>query len=269
MADYVTREELDNVLKGYEKLGAAERTVKSFDGQIRGWVTSWMEKKSLETISSLGDKLNLLNSKFDLRLKEALNQTYANATTETDSKIKTISEKTINAVTASTLATIKNKMSEVKDFAQETARIQCAESEKQFKNIADVMKAAIRSDISMFEESVKADTERQIKETSYSLENSLKQLVVNVITEEITYLKNLVKTFTEDLHSILSEKVIDKQMIEAKIADIEAQLASKAQSVINFNIEQARQQMEHAAKAEIQEGIKSASAQIFGAINIQ
>lgn len=265
--EVVTHEQLEKILKGFEKLGAAEREIRNYDKQVKTWVVEWSDRKTLELNKDLGEKLNGLNEQFDGRFRTMLLQSYNNLNTEINAKIAESVEKSAKGISALILDAMKARLAEIKTYAQEVAEIKVNEAEKDLKASAATLKAAIRADLEMFEEKVKTDTDAVLIKNTLSLEAAVKQMVANTLAEETAYVREVINKFTSDLGDILAEKVIDKEAIEQKISEVQSSLANKTQSVINFNIEQARQQMEYAAQAEIKDGIKEASAQIFGAIS--
>lgn len=108
----------------------------------------------------------------------------------------------------------------------------------------DQMSEAIKSSNAVTRKNIGLDTIKFIKENTSEIYESF-------------------KNFKTHLTEQFNNKLVDKKSIDQKMTDIEKMITEKTTQVITFNIEQARSQMEAAAKAEVKEGMREAAAKIL------
>lgn len=267
--NFVTPKELDQRLAGYEKLGTSDTVCGELEEKIKKSVRASLESSHVQLTALIEDRAGQLFNKLDSHVKKYMDNLSVQIQ---DAAQKSLSSSIDNAkrdIELDLNLVIKSKTQEALEaFAQLTLSQKGFEAtmEKVFWSKLDNFESQLRNEMQEFEKiwidkatSMSSNAVEEVKDSVASQSHSF-------ISSHLSNVGKIVEELRVDLSIEMSKKLVDKQAIEQKMREIEADLNKKAQSVIDFNIAQARQNMEQAAKAELEEGIKSAAGKIMSGL---
>lgn len=263
----VTREEFEELKQSLLSLNTVEGLLSKFDRVTREWVLSENAKLTSVITASVSQKFETTVSVQDTKNEKQVLSAITRALKEFDvlAKSQWVNQK--SELENSVLKTVRDKVDAIRSMVQDIATTQTSA----LRNEVDSKLALYLKDLSdrqkSFEEILETVAQTSTQRALEGLLSSVQQLVTGEIS---SHLKEVSVKFAEmrlDVLNQLSEKVIDKQMILDRMTEIERDISSKAKSIIDFNIEQARANMERNAKAEISEGVRLAASQLVAGLS--
>ncbi len=264
--NFVTPKELDQRLAGYEKLGTSDTVCGELEEKIKKSVRASLESSHVQLTALIEDRAGQLFNKLDSHVKKYMDNLSVQIQDVAQKSLSSSLEKAKRDIELDLNLVIKSKTQEA--FAQLTLSQKGFEAtmEKVFWSKLDNFESQLRNEMQEFEKiwidkatSMTSNAVEEVKDSVASQSHSF-------ISSHLSNVGKIVEELRADLSIEMSKKLVDKQAIEQKMREIEADLNKKAQSVIDFNIAQARQNMEQAAKAELEEGIKSAAGKIMSGL---
>jgi hypothetical protein len=262
----VTREEFEELKGKLLSLNTVEGLLSRFDRVTREWVLG--EKAKLETAFSntleqrFGSTIAVQDTKNEKQVLAAITRSMKEF--EVAIKGQWLNQKT--ELENSVLKTVRSKVDEIRSMVQEIATTQTSALRNEVDSKLSLYLKDLGSRQKTFEEILETVAQTSTQRALEGLLSSVQQLVTGEIS---SHLKDVSVKFAElrlDVLNQLSEKVIDKQMILDRMIEIERDISAKAKSIIEFNIEQARANMERNAKAEISEGVRLAASQLVAGL---
>lgn len=264
--NFVTPNELDQRLGAYERLGESQKACGQMEESLKKYVRAQLEASQMQITTLVEERAVQLYQKVDVQAKKYIDNL---ATQIHDSTLKTISSSVDMAkrdLMSDLGLVIKSKISEAGQSLTSSQKSFEAALEKVFWTKLDSFQSQIRAEISDFEK-IWLDRAAAVAEKAVGdVREGVSHLTKTKLEEHLYRIEKIIETLRSDLTIEMSKKLVDKQAIEQKMRDIEAELTKKAQSVIDFNINQARTQMEQSAKAEVRDGIKTAASQIMSGL---
>jgi hypothetical protein len=264
--NFVTPKELDQRLAGYEKLGTSDTICGELEEKIKKSVRATLESSHVQLTALIEDRAGQLFNRLDSHVKKYMDNLSVQIQ---ESALKSLSsglEKAKRDIELDLNLVIKSKTQEAFSQLNLSQKGFEATMEKVFWSKLDNFDSQLRNEMQDFEKiwidkatSMTSNAVEEVKDSVASQSHSL-------ISSHLLSVGKIVEELRADLSHEMSKKLVDKQAIEQKMREIEADLTKKAQSVIDFNISQARQNMEQAARAELEEGIKSAAGKIMSGL---
>lgn len=264
--NYITPKELDQRLAGYEKLGTSQTVCGGLEDSIKKSVRASLDNSQVELTAIIEDRAEKLFNKLDAHVKKYMDNLSVQIQEAALKSLSSGIEKAKRDLELDLNLLVKARIEE--PFSQLTS-LQ--------KNFEDTIAKVFFSKLESFEVQLKTEMKNFEGEwitkandmTSISIEqvkDSLASQSHSFLNVHTTKIEKIISNLRDDLTLEMSKKLVDKQAIEQKMLEIEAELSKKAQSVIDFNIAQARHNMEQAAKAELEEGIKTAAGKIISGL---
>jgi polyhydroxyalkanoate synthesis regulator phasin len=264
--NFVTIEELDKRLAGHEKLGTSQTVCGELEDAIRKNVRVSIENSHVDLTKIIEDQSELLFNKIDSHVKKYMDNLIAQIQIE---NAKTISSEIIKAkrdidhdLNLAIKAKIEEPISQI-SFLQKNFEITI---EKIFFSKLDIFESHLKNEMKKFE---KEWLEKSALTTSNAVEeikDSVAKQSHSFISNHASSISKIIEDLKTDLSFEMSKKLVDKQAIEQRIREIEEELNKKAQNLIDFNISQARHNMEQSARAELKESINSAAGKIISGL---
>lgn len=264
--NFVTPEELDKRLAGYERLGTSQTVCGGLEDTIKKSVRVSIENSHVELTNLIEDRAGQLFNKLDLHVKKYMDNLSLQIQEVTQKSLSSGIEKAKRDIDLDLNVAIKAKIEE--PFSQLTLLQKTFEAtiEKVFFSKLDNFELQLKNEMKNFEK-------EWIEKASLMTSNAVEEIKDSVATQSHSFVSShannisrIIEELRTDLSFEMSKKLVDKQAIEQKMKEIEAELHKKAQSVIDFNIAQARHNMEQSARAELEEGIKSAAGKIISGL---
>jgi hypothetical protein len=267
MQENEVRKIIETYLSQYEKVGSVEQKVIQFHTEIKTTLTQMLESFEKEFSKRIGTDLNqfLLTMQNDMKANN--NAMGGRISKDVEEKLALARVSLGKEVETLSMNVMKSKSDEIRTFIQQTLTAFKNTVLSETRLSVEVSHEFLNNRMKEFERILEGTLNVTISKALLALTTSVENTVRNNLATHLTEVLTQICTFNSTLNLLLAEKVIDKQAIEAKMQDIESNLNKQTKAIINFNIDQARAQMEASAKAEIQEGLKVASAQVFAAVH--
>ena len=267
MADqYVTQNELDKILERYDRLGAAQVEAGNTENRLRKYIDDLLIRRDQELSRKFNEAVAIASDKAAIEAKRAAENTAVKVTTELHQTFDGLAKKLKESLLSELSLLTKIKTDEIQKSANSMMVSMRAETQNYLGTKIDQLQLELKSEQELFHKTVleKASTiaddgvKEVLDQTSLIVKNE-----INSNASKISLLLEELRLFVTDQ---MNQKLIDKQAIENKMREIEAELIKKTSSIIDFNIEQARNQMESSARAEVKEGIKEAASQLISGL---
>jgi hypothetical protein len=265
--NFITESELDKRLELYEKLGTAEKEIGNAEERIKKYLREYVDQSQIEIKKLIEEKNELLLNKIQANLKNQLDlvtqsiQKIAIETTEA------VIEKAKREIELQINTDIKNKTDELRVSNNLSQKAFEANLEKLVSVKLNEFELDFQKRKNTFEEEWIEKSKIESRNAINSLKKEISEQTENQINETLKKVLNLIDELKSDLTLEMSKKLVDKNAIEQKIKEIEFELTNKTLEIIDFNINQARFQMEQSARAEVQEGIKQVASQIIAGLS--
>lgn len=263
---YVTVEELQKILAAYDRLGSAQTEAGKVEDRLRKFAQTVAEEKTLALHTTLKHEISTVTQKAALEAKTASQIVAQQVTVELhktfDGLVRKLKESLLTDLTAyiklRTDETHSQSMAKINAIADASEKKLVSQHLKTWNDLRDEQEAAKAAILAEAKKAATVVTEEAEKEISKETEAWVRLHTQNVGT--------IFEEFKIYLTEQLNLKLVDKQAIEQKMRDIESDLLKRATQIIDFNVQQARQQMETSARAEVKDGIKEAASQIIGSL---
>jgi hypothetical protein len=264
--NFVTESELDKRLELYDRLGEAEKQSGLTEERLKKYLRDNLEQNQVETKNLIEERTDQLYSKIEVHLKKQIDLAVQNIQTSTLETIHSSIEKAKRELEINLANSLKNKSDEIK------ANVNLSQSnfESNLEKLINVKLKKFEMDYTErkdeFEKIWLESSKHEARNSISILKKEISEQTEAQITATLKEVLTLIETLKADLSLEMSKKLVDKAAIEQKMKDIEFELTKKAQSIIDFNINQARMQMEQSTKAEVQQGIKTVANQIISGL---
>lgn len=264
--NFVTNEELDKRLAGFERLGTSQTVCGELEDTIKKSVRVSIENSHVELKALVEDRAGELFNKLDSHIKKYMDNLSLQIQEATQKSLSSGIEKAKRDIDLDLNVAIKAKIEE--PFSQLTYLQKSFESriEEVFEAKLKNFETRFKNEMKNFEIEWSDKTSEMISTSNEHLKDSLANQSHSFIHSHILNIRKVVEELKSDLSKEMSKKLVDKQAIEEKLKEIQDELHKKAQSVIDFNIAQARHNMEQSARAELEEGIKTAAGKIISGL---
>ena len=264
--NFVTPDELDKRLDLYEKLGSSELACAKMDEAIKKYVRQSLENSHMQITTLVEQRADQLYQKIDSHIKKYIENQSVHIQEHSLSTIGSFVDKAKRDLESDLNLAVKAKMQDAFVAVTNSQKSFEAATEKVFWSKLNEFETKMREEINAFEktwiERASIMGEEAISKVKDGVQNSARVS----LSEYVLKIEKIVEELRSELSIEMSKKLVDKQAIEQKMRDIEHELNKKAQGIIDFNIEQARQNMEQAARAEVEEGIKTAAGKIMSGL---
>lgn len=265
--NFITENELDKRLELYEKLGAAEKEIGNAEERIKKYLREYVDQNHIEIKKLIEEKNELLLNKIQANLKNQLDLVTQSIEKIAIQTATSAIDKAKREIELQIATDIKNKTDEIRTNINLSQKAFEANLEKLMSVKLNEFEIDFKKRKTTFEEEWIEKSKIESRNAIYSLKKEISEQTENQINVTLKKVLNLIEELKSDLTIEMSKKLVDKTAIEQKIKDIEFQLINKTLEIIDFNINQARSQMEQSAKAEVKEGIKNLAGQIIAGIS--
>lgn len=264
--DFITRDELDKILQGFEKLGASEKYVGKMDVDLRAYQRKNIDELELKMSQLIDNKISVINDKLIANIKISENTIKTNAMKE----VGDILDKTRSHISESVLNTVYKSLKDIAVDTDNKINSQLTNFKNKMVNDAEQLSRdldiKVSNNLNMFERTIESQVHdsisRAINHSATLFSKTMTEVVQGLYSNIIQDISNLRTSLSEEL----SRKIVDKAAIEAKFQEIENEMKNKIQQTINFQIEQARFMMEQSAKAEIDDSLKNLTGNFLGSL---
>jgi len=253
----VTKEELESILKQYEKVGQIERVSTKIDSELKSFVMKTIESQVENLKVMFSNNLKEISTSYDSMNKSQSQAIQKNIMNEVQVLVKGQLEIFSNRLLADCLKQIEKKADDIriqfdKSISNKTVNLEKVVDGKIFEHTKAVNDKMV---------SYQGIVENLCSESIFKAIDAHRSVVENIVTTKLSESYESVKddfaNLKNFLMSELTKKVIDKKMIEDRLNTIEGDLIAKTQDIIKFQIEQSRQMMEQSTRAEINESLKA------------
>lgn len=256
--DFVTQDEFHSVLNQFAKITALEDRFRDFDTVVRAYVDrvvasegGSIRSKVISDLSAVKGEVSQSVSSQMTAVKEAVNSEFTAKLSTFTQEVKT------DAIKHSSEA-LEKKANELRgEFHSADTKLKSDVESKLTSHKSD-LSTAVSDGLEKAVSKAALASSSETKALLQSFQSQSQQSVENAIKQISEVVEKSLKSFHEVLSKELASKVIDKQKIEARMESIQSEIHAKAQSVIEFQLEQARLMMEQTARAEVKDGIQSA-----------
>lgn len=260
--DYVTREELAQILAVYAKGNDVGSLVRETDIGLKAFLERTLQGANQELRTKVTQEMGAMKGEVSQLIATLVGSSRESIAREVEARTASLKDGVSHYLVAQAIQHIDAKYSELRNEYLNgitTTRAFVDDSLKANREDSATRLDSIRSDCLAAAKKVSEEVASQHVQSLQTQMKSALDSSVSVITEAVA------KQFSEFrtvLDFELAQKVIDKKQIEQKIVEVEEQLRLKAQSVIEFQLEQARLMMEQSARSEVRDGVQ-ASLQIL------
>jgi len=265
--NHVTHQELEKRLEAYEKLGGGQMAAGLIEDKLKKYVREQVSLTQTQITSLVEERASQLFQKVDLHVRKCVDNMGSQINESTQKTISALTEKAKRDLMTDLGLHVKAKMDELRVSIATSQKSFEAALEKVFWSKLDSFQSQIRTEINDFEKMVIEKSNGIAAGAVEDVREGVSVKARTMMSEHFFKIEKLVEDLRTDLTSQMSKKLVDKNAIEARIREIESELTKKAQSVIDFNINQARANMENAAKAEVKLGIQNAASEIISGIS--
>lgn len=263
---YVSHDELDKILRAYEKAGNLENISKTIDTNLRKHLQDVSENHAISLKKEIETKITNQTSKFESQIRQTTENMKSSIVKEINDVIKYQIDVLNKSVLSENLKVIDKKFQEVRSYLDGSITQKLTLHEKEYANNLSIAKREIYSQFVNFQTFVENLCVTSIQKAIESQKSTIENLVQSTLKEEYQKIKEDVSQLRSDIMNELENKIVDKKMIDERIAQIENELVAKTHSLIEFQLEQSRVMMEQSARAEIAESLKVTSKNILNAL---
>jgi hypothetical protein len=254
--EFVTPEDLAIALKFYAKTSEVDARLRDTDSAIRIFIDRTLQIAHQELSTKVELKLDSTKTEVQKLLNSQIGSNRDTANRELEAKVLSLKEGVSQYLLSQALKYVEQKSSELRceylnaqNKAQETIEQALKKQhEENSTHLTHVLAAAQNSAKKVSEEVSRAYIDSIQTRTVAAVESAMSQ-IVQLQTKKF-------EEFKDVLDFELSQKVIEKAQIERKIAEIQIELQAKTQSVIEFQLEQARAMMEQNTRNEVRDRIQ-------------
>lgn len=265
-AKFITIEELDKKLEMFEKRGGGETAANAMESSIKKFVRSQAELTHQEMTKQFEERATQILEKLDHQTKRHVEIALSKAEESMKASLDSSVQKARRDISEEVVGIVKNKTHEIRSSLVESQKAFEASLEKLFLSKISAFESKSQAETLQFENALMEKLQVVAKDSILSVKEEVLAQTKQNVAETLLKVSQVVEGLRSELAIEMSKKLVDKQAIEQKMRDIEFELQSKAKSVIDFNISQARANMEQAAKAEVEEGIKIAAGKIMSGL---
>jgi hypothetical protein len=263
---YITREELDVFLRGYEKIGSLDSIASQIDGALRKYILESFETNVGAIKRELSASMNNLSQKFESMIKQSADSSKTANLREVIELSKVQIEAQSRNIMTETLKTIDKKSSEIRNNIEQSISQKLLINEKEIDSKVTTLKSLIWQEIMNYQSMIENLCVSSIQKAIESQRTTIEGLIEDTLHNHYSKIKEDMTQLRLVIMSELENKIVDKKLIDERLADMEKQLVSKTQNVINFQLEQSRAMMEQSARAEITDSLKHASKDILNSL---
>lgn len=263
---FVEVNELDKRLELYEKIGGGEKAASQVEEKIRKYVRDQNEILCGSLTKIVEERAAQNYAKLDLHIKKYVENLGVKIEEATKSMLASSLDRMRRDLITEVMLTIKNKGEEIRTSIVNTQKSYEATLEKSFETRNQDFQSKIREEVTEFDKRVMEKTINIAERSILTVTTTISRETQESLSQHLSLIGKIVEELRADLSIEMSKKLVDKSAIEQKMREIEYELTKKAQAVIDFNVNQARSNMEQAARAEVQEGIKQAASQIISGL---
>jgi hypothetical protein len=264
--DFITRDELDKILRGYEKLGASEKCVGKMDVELRVYQQSLVDGLELKMTQLIDNRIAVLSDSLNTQVKSS-HSSIQNALTK---EVGEILEKSKAHIMESVLASVHKTLRDISSQNENLLKAKINEAKTKFSEEFEIAKNSTLTEVKTSMSGFKHDLENELEEKIFtaisSATHNFTKHFTNLLNESQGFVSDKVLDLMTFVSSELDKKVVDKNAIDSKFVQIEHDMRIKVSEIISFQIEQARHMMEQSARAEIRENLKALAGDILGRV---
>lgn len=264
--DYITRDELDKAIARCEKLGTAEKHLSKMDVELRGYFRDLIDALDLKASQSVDNKIAAMSDKTQAAIKNSESTIKNNLIKEVGDVLDNSKGHITETVLASVYKTLKDLTIDVEQKIKSQNQELKIKVQDDLNSTVKTVDESVQAKILEFKAEVESDLHKRIHKAVNQASNLFTKTLVETFDKHQEEFKNELKLFKQSIDEELSHKVVDKQAIDGKFAQIESEMKAKVQQIINFQLDQARFMMEQSARAEISESLKSLTGNFLGSL---
>jgi len=261
--EFVTPEELALTLRAYAKASEVDSRLRDTDSAIRVFVERTLEIANRQLLTRVALDLDAVKTDTQKALSTQISATKEAVTRDLTADVASLREGVSQYLLNQAMQAIDRKSDEMR-------REYLSVHEKTQDQVSQALKAhhedsSTRLDhvLSTAETLAKKVSDEVARSHVESVQKQTVAAVENALAEIAQLQAKKFEEFRAVLEMELSQKVIEKSQIERKIQEIEHELRAKTQSVIEFQLEQARVMMEQSARSEVRDGIQASLQMIL------
>ncbi|MEO5348880.1 MAG: hypothetical protein H7836_04465 [Magnetococcus sp. YQC-3] len=263
MEKAITQEQLEQILKGYEKIGAVDNQIAKLDTVFRKFISETIDLARSQLKNELDIKINSLVQKFDTTIKNAIDSAKANNFKEVVELCKVQIEAQSRNILSENLKLIEKKSNDIRNNTEQSISQKLLISEKEVESSISNVKRDMYAQIVNFEKYVENLCVVSMQKAIDTHKGAIETLITSELSAQYQSFKEQLSQIHYEIMKELENKIIDKKLIDDRLASIEKDLLAKTQGVINFQLDQSRAMMEQSARAEISESLKLASKEML------
>lgn len=264
---FITEDELEKKLNMYDRLGSSTKAAAIAEENVKNYVRKQLEQAHLIITQKLEEKIVQSFQKSEATFKKAVENSQSTITDTVNKTMQYLILKTKNEIVNDVHLVIRGKTEEIRKAINSRQAEFEASFEKsvltKFTNFQSQVKEELMKSESLIIEKAIITADSGVRDVTSDVSKAVKEQLHKFYGE----VDELIINLRNDLTAQMNNKLVDKQAIEQRMEDVREELANKAQQIINFNIEQARQNMEMSARAEISEGLKTSTAEILSGLS--
>lgn len=263
---YITRQELETLLRGYEKIGSLDSIASQIDTALRKYIDTSFENNMSNIKRELATSLNNHAQRYDSLIKQSADTSKSANFREVIELSKVQIEAQSRSILTETLKTIDKKSSEIRNNIEQSISQKLLINEKEVDSRVTTLKSLIWQEIMNYQSMVENLCVSSIQSAIESQRATIQGLIEDTLHNHYSKIKEDMTQLRLAIMGELENKIVDKKLIDERLADMEKQMVAKTQSVINFQLDQSRQIMEQSARAEITDSLKHASKDILNSL---
>lgn len=266
MSDFVKRNELEKLLNMYDRLGSAQTEAGISENRLRKYIDELMVRRDQELSKKFNEAVAIAQDKAAIEAKKAAQHAIVSVTVDLhktfDGLVKKLKESLLSDLSSLT----KIKTDEILKHATSTMTAMKADTQNFLGTKIEQLHYSLKTEQTEFQRVVGLQAVQAADSGVSEITTQINALVQKTLEAHTLNVDSLLKELRAYVTEQMNLKLVDKQAIEQKMREIEADLIKKTTSIIDFNVEQARAQMESSARAEVREGIKEAASQLISGI---
>lgn len=255
---YISESQLAALLQGYERVGTSEATMSALDSQLRGFVERAIQVAVAEIQTRNDVRVDQVSIDLQKLVETGKNHTHALLAKEIAENGTALRASIQESVEKQVFQMIQTKVDQLTTNTNTSiTRIQVDTAET-LQNIEKTFAAMIQAGTTRAIEAAQTEAREIAMAILSSGLTQVQRTIESTHTEQLAYITEGLSKLTQALTAGLQEKETNREQLLSKIADVEADIRKKTESVIRFQVEQSRRLMEMAARDEMRHGLQAA-----------
>lgn len=254
---FVTPEELEIALRSYAKSSDLDSSIRETDASLRVFIERTIQIANRELLTKVALDLNAAKTDHQKSLHTQIGAAKESTLRELEVTLASLKDGVSHYLLNQAMQAIDRKSDENRREYLGFAGKAQEQINQTIKSHDDDSLKRVEAALSSAEAVARKTADEVARSHVESVQKQTVAAVENALSEIAQHQAKKFEEFKTVLDYELSQKVIEKAQIERKIQEIEVELRAKTQSVIEFQLEQARVMMEQSARSEVRDGIQA------------